>query len=213
MRSTDSTVANLQYSPSFGGQVSNEIARATMVPAVHTMRFNLLVLFKLSRTVNRFQHKLAVSSLIMFHVHTVLALPMTSGGDSSDLAMKSYSLDRISFMTMAAMGAITTAISFINVTIAIAKLCARRRLDVNIPRHPSSCEDGAAAHAALGRPVAEGAPATSSEELSSMAFETFASVNGDTGLRKLKDDRRSQQPASMPLERLIESKHDRISGG
>ncbi|KAI0912974.1 hypothetical protein F4823DRAFT_124306 [Ustulina deusta] len=199
------TMANFQDTLSSGGQIPIVAVKAAMLAMTQIMALNgLLILVKLCRTGVHTQHKLAVGTFLMYQVRMVLALPVSSGGSSTDIAMESYNLNRTSFMTMAALGAIMTAVSLINLAIVITESRSRRRHRDNIPRHPANCEDGAAAHAALGQPVTDGAPtANSEEELSSLTSEIIASAGaGGTGSGKAKHARPRQEIAPMPAERL-----------
>ncbi|KAI1419084.1 hypothetical protein F5Y12DRAFT_779763 [Xylaria sp. FL1777] len=164
---------------------------------------DLLIRARLRRTLFNVQCVLVVETLILYPVRRVSALPIPSEDTATDIAMKSYNLNRTSFITMAVMGTITTAASLVSSAIAIAKLCSRRRHCDSVPRHPANCEDGAEAHAALGQDVRDGSPAADSGEELSLTPEAIAFANpGETDSRKLNNARPSQQVAPMPLERL-----------
>ncbi|GAW14708.1 hypothetical protein ANO14919_041110 [Xylariales sp. No.14919] len=200
-----STITNFWYPSSCWGQELVVAVKAAMLVTTQIMVLNgLFVLAKLHRICLQTQHKLAMGMLVLGQVHGVQALPVPSGGSSTDIAVKSYNLNRTSFIVMAAMSAIMTAVSLINGFIAIAKLCSRRRDHNSIPRHPANCEDGAAAHEALGQPVIGSIPAVNSEEeLSSSTSDAITSAGaGGTDPMAAKHPRPPQQTAPMPLERL-----------
>ncbi|KAI0977647.1 hypothetical protein F4678DRAFT_20692 [Xylaria arbuscula] len=205
----DCSVTRNQHSLSRGDQILNITVKAAMLFVSWIMALvRFLKLFKLRRTGFSVHHKLSIRILIVLQVHRVLALPMSPESASMDIDVKSYNLNRASFMTMAAIGAIMTAVSLINIAIVIAKLCTRRRHGGNVPRHPANCEDCAATNAVLGQPVTGGAPtASSEEELSSLMSKTVGSGDDEAGSQK-SPSRTPQQAAPMPLERLSQSKHN-----
>jgi hypothetical protein len=198
-------ITNFQHSLSYGSQILIVAVKAAMLAMTQIMALNgLLIIFKLCRTVFHGQRKLALGTFLAYRVRMVVALPVLSRGSSTDIAMKSYKLGRISLMTMATMTAVMTAVSLINLAIVIAERRSRRRHHENVPRHPANCEDGAAAHAALGLPVTDGMPsANSGEELSSMTSAMIASAGaGGTDSGQATHARPVHEIVSMPVERL-----------
>ncbi|KAI1284204.1 hypothetical protein F5Y07DRAFT_103942 [Xylaria sp. FL0933] len=177
------------------------------------MSFNdLFELPALFRTCN-FAHRVNLLAIVvLYQTQGVSALPVSSGDTMTDIATKSYDLTRTSFITMAAMGAVTIMIALVQAVIAIAKLRFGLRLcqrePYELPRHPAICENSAEAHAALGQRISGRSPPNSGQELSVLISETVASPDANERcLPQRKQGNPQQEAASMPAERL-----SRISG-
>lgn len=103
-----------------------------------------------------------------------------------NIAMKSYNLNRTSFIVMATMGGIMTVIGLIQLAMTVVKLYqGQQNRDNSIPRNPANSEAEAEAQKELGQPTTDD-PLTNhfEEELSPMAFEfigSAGSVETDSG--------------------------------
>ncbi|KAI0969769.1 hypothetical protein F4678DRAFT_463097 [Xylaria arbuscula] len=201
----DSTIINFQYSFSYWVRTLVRAIMANVLAMIQIMALDtLLKLVKFCRTCFHTRRMLAAGALIVYQAHKALALPMPSEDDSTDIAIKSYNLNRTSFIVMATMGAIMTVIALIQIAMTIAKSCPGRRYRDNLPRHPANCEAGAEAHAALGQPAIDGSPVTRfEEELSPMSSEIIESAgSGETDSGKPSHVKGCQEIAPMPLERI-----------
>ncbi|KAI0865923.1 hypothetical protein F4860DRAFT_200290 [Xylaria cubensis] len=89
------------------------------------------------------QRTFLLGAVILHDIPRVLAVPVTSGDVSTDIAMESYKLAQTSYTTTVVMGAVMVVLAITSTTITIAQFRARRR-DEQLRNHANNEADARA---------------------------------------------------------------------